>query len=59
MSIKRITLATDRPILRNENGQIINEVGVTFTQWGDNLHKQYYQSVVKIKKGALSESNRN
>ena len=59
MDIKRIKLATDRPVLRNEMGQIINEVGVTFTQWGENLHRQYHKSVVKMKKGALSESNRN
>ena len=56
MNIKRIELGTDKPVKRNVHGQIINEVGVTFSEWGENLHKQYYESMRKIKRGALSST---
>jgi hypothetical protein len=54
MDSNKIRTGTERPILRNERGQIVNEVGVTYSEWGENLHKQYYESVTKIKQGSLT-----
>ena len=40
----------DKQIIRNAQGQIINEVGVTFNQWADNLHAQYLKDLKKLGK---------
>jgi hypothetical protein len=40
----------DRQIIRNSQGQIINEVGVTFNQWAQNLKTQYLRDLKKLGK---------
>ncbi len=40
----------EREIIRNAQGQIINDLGVTFNQWSQNLRTQYYQNLKKLGK---------
>jgi hypothetical protein len=40
----------EREIIRNAQGQIINDIGVTFNQWAQNLKRQYYQDLKKLGK---------
>ena len=59
MEIKKIIPATEKPFQRNKEGRIINDMGVTWDEWGQNLSHQYSISIKKIKRGALSENNSN
>jgi hypothetical protein len=59
MDIKKFIPATSKPVQRNEDGKVVNDMGVTWEEWGTNLHVQYLMSIKKVKKGALSESNFN
>jgi hypothetical protein len=57
MDIKKFIPATSKPIQRNKDGKVVNDMGVTWEEWGHNLHVQYSMSIKKVKKGALSENN--
>jgi hypothetical protein len=59
MDIKKFIPATSKPVQRNKDGKIVNDMGVTWDEWGANLYSQYLMSIKKIKKGALSEGNFN
>lgn len=39
-----------KQIQRNAQGQQVNELGVTFNQWAENLHRQYRLNLKKLRK---------
>jgi len=41
---------TSKQVQRNSQGQEINELGVTFNQWAENLRTQYRLSLKKLRK---------
>jgi hypothetical protein len=41
---------TSKHVQRNAQGQEINELGVTFNQWAENLRTQYRLNLKKLRK---------
>jgi hypothetical protein len=39
-----------KQIQRNAQGQEVNELGVTFNQWAENLMRQYRLNLKKLRK---------
>lgn len=47
--MEKITLPCNQSPRRNSNGEIINELGVTFNEHQQTMYKEYMKSLEKIK----------